>query len=301
MSRARRLLPIAVVVVAIVVMGYALRGAGPAIRTLWDRPGAGWMLGGAVLVAGAGTTLLLGVWRAVLAGLGSPIAFRTSVRIYFGAMIGARVAGAVGSAGASVQLGRMAGIPVPSILSGYLVNAVVVVLSGAVVGLLATPGLLGARPVLLVVPVVAGAVVVAWPRLIIAAVHRAVKVLRRGPTTVDASPPALRRAFLTAGFAWLVGSLHLWFIVLVLGAPPAESLPISVGSFALATVAGTVAVFVPDGAGVREVVAMGALATLIPLPYAGLAVLVSRTCCVAGDLLAAGCMLLLARLGRGQA
>ncbi len=283
---------------AAVVIGFGLRGAGPALEQLWRRPGGAWLLAGAVLVAGAGTLLLMGTWRAVLAGLGSPLDLRASAQIYFGALLGARVAGAVGSAGASVHLGRNAGLPVRFMLTGYLVNAVVVVLSGAVVGSLAAPHLLGGQLAVLAAPLAVTAIIVARPELIILMANRAARLLRRETVVAQAEPAALRRAFLRAGLAWLVGSLHLWLIVVLLGAPPAESLPICVGSFALATVAGTVAVVVPDGAGVRELVAMGALATLIPLPYAGVAVLVSRACCMAGDLLAGGGMLLVARRWR---
>ncbi len=295
MSPARwRWVSIAVLAVAVAAIGWALRDAGPAVRQLWQRPGGGWLLGAAVLAAGAGTLLLMGAWRAVLAGVGAPLDLPATVRIFFGALLGARVAGALGSAGASLQLGRSAGVPVRSMLTGYLVNAVVVVLSGAVIGALAAPHLLGADLVLLLAPLAVSAVFLLRPELIIALANRAARLLRREPVAT-ASPAALRLAFLRANCAWLVGSLHLWLIAVVLGAPPAASLPICVGSFALATVAGTVAVVVPDGAGVRELVAMGALATVLPLPHAGLAVLVSRVCCVTGDMLAACGMLLLTR------
>ncbi len=74
---------------------------------------------------------------------------------------------------------------------------------------------------------------------------------RRGRRQLAPRPAALHRL----GVRLLGGlRLHLWVIAVLLGAPPLLSLPVCVGGFALATVAGSLAFVLPDGWGARELV-----------------------------------------------
>ncbi|OON32009.1 hypothetical protein BSA16_07950, partial [Micromonospora sp. Rc5] len=66
----------------------------------------------------------------------------------------------------------------------------------------------------------------------------------------------------------------------------------AVGAFALATTAGTFAIFVPDGAGVREVLVVAALSTVLPLPAAVTAAVASRVLSTLAEVLTAGLALL---------
>ena len=111
-------------------------------------------------------------------------------------------------------------------------------------------------------------------------------------------PAYVRRGTLLELGSWLIGGLHLWLIVRVLGDASPASVPLCVGAFALATEAGAVAMIAPDGLGVREAVLMAALSRVLPLPQAAAAVLASRVCCTVAEILGSGLVLALTRRRR---
>lgn len=244
----------------------------------------------------AGMFLGMESWRRLLTELGSPVSFWPGSRIFFVSMLGGYVPGSVWRAVASVHMGYQMNIPAARMIAAYALNAIVMLLSAAVVGLLAAPGALGGDTVWLAVPAVVAALVVGWPMVITRCVRLAATVLRRDVLSVAPTDAGLRWAMAVQTTGWLVGGLHLWLLAVPLGASPWPALPICIGGFALAVGAGGLVFVVPDGVGVRELVAMGALTLVLPATEAGVAALASRVSNILAGLLGLAGALVINRL-----
>jgi glycosyltransferase 2 family protein len=282
---------------AAVGMGGVLGGHGDDVLAMFSGPRATALLVCALLVKTAGQLAGWGSWRAGLTALGSPLPAGQSARIYFLALLGKYIPGPVWGVLAYVRLGGAVGVGAGRMVSAYLLNTLVVLLTAAVTGLLCVPGLgAGGLWLLAASPL---ALAVLWrPRLLLRLMTRAARLLRREPPQETFADRSVRAAIGLETLCWAVSGLHLWLIAVLLGAPVGRALPICVGAFALATVAGALTLVVPDGAGTRELVLLGALSTVLPWAEAGAAALASRVCCTAAELLGAGGVLALT--GRGQ-
>jgi len=303
MSRSRRfvraVLAATFLAAAAVGMGGVLWGHGDDIVAMFSGPAAASLLGCALLLKVLGQLAGWASWRAGLTGLGSPLPARRSARIYFLALLGKYIPGPVWGVLAYIRLGGAAGIGAGRMVTAYLLNTVVVLLTAAVMGLLCAPGLgAGGLWLLAASPL---ALAVLWrPRLLLGLVSRAARLLRReqpsgsGSGSGEFSERSVRAAIGLETLCWAVSGLHLWLIAVLLGAPAGQALPVCVGAFALATVVGALTLVVPDGAGTRELVLLAALSTVLPWAQAGAAALASRVICTAAELLGAGGVLLLA-------
>ncbi|RCV47899.1 lysylphosphatidylglycerol synthase domain-containing protein [Marinitenerispora sediminis] len=296
----RPVLAVALVGGAAVGMWSVLRGNGAEIMALLSRPGALPWLAGSLLVNTAGLLLGMASWRSTLTGLGHPLPLGATFRIFGASVLGKYLPGPFWSALASVYLGRDSGVPAGRMVAAYVLNSIIVVLTAAVVGTAAAPRALGQGAVWLL-PAVALVAVLLWrPGLVLWAAALAARLLRRPAPGAEVSDSALRRAMVLEILSWIVGGGHLWLIAVVLGAPPAASLAVCVGGFALAAAAGALALVVPGGAGVREIVLMVVLTAVLPWSQAGAAALASRLCCTLTEVVGAGAILLAAQIGRGR-
>jgi len=273
-------------------MGGVLWGHGDDVLTMFSGPLAIALLVCALLTKTVGQLAGWASWRAGLTGLGSPLPAGPSARIYFLALLGKYIPGPIWGPLAYVRLGGASGIKAGRMVSAYLFNTVVVLLTAAVMGLLCMQGL-GAGGLLLLATVPLALVVLWRPRLLFHLVARAARLLRREPPADSFSDRSVRGAIGLETLCWAVSGLHLWLIAVLLGAPAGRALPVCLGAFALATVAGALTLVVPDGAGTRELVLMGALSAVLPWAQAGAAALASRVCCTTAELLGAGAVLLL--------
>ncbi|ELP70944.1 putative membrane protein [Streptomyces turgidiscabies Car8] len=278
---------------AAVGMGAVLWGHGDDVLAMFSGPGAGALLGCALLAKILGQLAGWASWRAGLTGLGAPLPARRSARIYFLALLGKYIPGPVWGVLAYVRLGGAAGVGAGRMVTAYLLNTVVVLLTAAVVGLLCAPGLgAGGWWLLAAAPL---ALAVLWrPRLLLRVVSGAARLLRREPPSGEFSDRSVRAAIGLETLCWAVSGLHLWLVAVLLGASPGEALPVCLGAFALATVVGALTLVVPDGAGTRELVLLAALSAVLPWAQAGAAALASRVVCTVAELLGAGGVLLLA-------
>jgi uncharacterized membrane protein YbhN (UPF0104 family) len=82
--------------------------------------------------------------------------------------------------------------------------------------------------------------------------------------------------------------LQVWVLVLDLGASPAESFVPAVCGYALAAAIGMVAVFLPAGIGLREVILVLLLTGPLDRSAASAVVILSRFVITASDVAAAG-------------
>ncbi|WP_216592615.1 lysylphosphatidylglycerol synthase domain-containing protein [Verrucosispora sioxanthis] len=135
----------------------------------------------------------------------------------------------------------------------------------------------------------AGRMSAAWLlALVVSLLTGATVGLAAGPEVFGASSGWLLLALLPVAAA-LIRPLAV-----AMGAPPLRALPLCLGAFGLGAVAGVIAVFAPDGIGVREVVVTAALSVILPIPVAGVVALVSRVVVTLSELATAGVGLLVA-------
>jgi len=228
----------------------------------------------------------LGAWRSLLADLGSKLPWRAAARIFFLSQLGKYVPGSVWSILTQMELSRQHNVPKRSILMVGIVAIAVAVTSGLTMAVLMLPF---AMPdairrywwVLLVLPVLLSLL---HPAVLNRCLGIAMKVLRREPLP---KPPSWRGLGNTAGFqftTWLLLGVHAWILLIGLGAPVWESLPVAIGGYALAYAIGQLAVGLPAGAGVREAGLTLVMSTVVPAPAALLLALMSRALLTLVDL-----------------
>ncbi|MEW2294747.1 lysylphosphatidylglycerol synthase domain-containing protein [Streptomyces sp. NPDC006743] len=281
-------------------MWRALDGSGPVIADLLTREGAAPWLAGSAVVNLAGLALSMASWRSTLAGVGTVLRWGPTAEIFGATVLGKYLPGPFWSALAGVHLGRRNGVPAQRMVTAYVLNSVVVLLTAAVVGVLAAPRVMGDGAWWLL-PVALALAGLLWrPGAVLRAARGAAKLLRRPAPDLRVADGDLRRAVVWEVLSWVVGGAHLWMISVVLGASGAASLGLCVGGFALAAAAGAAALVVPGGAGVREVVLMVVLTADLPWAQAGAAALASRLCCTVTEVLGAGTAVLAGRLATGR-
>jgi glycosyltransferase 2 family protein len=255
------------------------------LHRLW-RPGAVPVLLAAMGLNLAGLTLSMVSWRYLLVALNGPLGFAACSRIYFAGLLGAFLPGTVWGVVVHVRLGTRAGISAARMAATYVASVPVGVLGGAAVGLLVAAVLPGGQLAWLALPTAVVLACLAWPSLVYRLTAAMARIARRSP------PPrvpdqAIRRSIAANLLAWLISGLHLWLIVLLLGAPAWKALPVSIGGFALAVTAGGLAVLVPNGLGVREAVLGVTLSAVLPWRAAVAAAVASRILVILTEVLGA--------------
>ena len=249
---------------------------------------------GPVLAAFVATISSLGLslltWRATLAGLGTQVPLRPAAQIFFLGQLGKYVPGSVWPVLAQMELGAAHGLSRTVVGTAGLLQLAIGVPGALLLGALAVPALLSAGSgayalLLLALPF---ALVALWPPVLGPLLDRALRLVRRPPLEQRLSLPAVVRVAALSGAANVVLGLQAWFLARDLGASDPYLLPIVVGAFVLATVAGLLALPVPAGAGVREAVLVAALSPVLPLERALLLALVSRVVLTVADLAVAG-------------
>lgn len=296
--RLRRALRAAMTVAFVVAVtaGVAVALHGQDWRTLAQllRTGAIPALLAALLVTAAGLLCGTRAWMLTLSSTGSPVRAGEGVRMFFVGFLGKFLPGRLWGLLAQIRLGERAGVGRARMAGTYLVNLVVVLLTGGTVGLLVAPVLLDAGLAWLSLPAVLLAVLAARPGLIDRLVGLAARLTRRPRPAPLTRPGDIRRSIAYQTASWVLSGLHVWVIAMLLGADPVLALPVAVGGFALATVAGTLALFLPDGAGIRELLLVAGLATVLPWPAAVTTAIASRVLTTLAEVLTAGVALLAA-------
>ena len=297
--------------VVVVLLVSALAVAVISLHARWTelRQAAGHLspaaLGAAfALVLGSLVVSLL-TWRSTLAALACPIGLRPAGRIFFLGQLGKYLPGSVWPVLAQMELGAAEGLARTQVATASLLSLAIGVPGALLIGLLAAPALLasgGSAYALLFValPMVA---LLLWPPVLNPLLGRALRLARRPP------PPrlpgrAVARIALLSGAANLLLGAQAAVLADDLGARGPSVLPLAVGGFTLAAVAGLLALPVPAGAGVREAVLVATLTPVLPLAQAVVLALSSRLLLTAADLAAAGAAAVVARnrlqLGRDE-
>ncbi|MEU3705231.1 lysylphosphatidylglycerol synthase domain-containing protein [Streptomyces anulatus] len=298
-SRRARLLRTAAALVLIAAtcfaVGGSLRGAGTEMAEAAGRPGGVLLLIAALLANAAGLVLSMLSWRVLVVDGGSTARTSDTARIFFIGVISKFVPGRIWGVLAHIQLGKAVGIAPERMIAAFGLGLVIGMTTGAAAGLLVAPAVFGAGAWVFAPLVLLAAAAVARPGWVGRLVAWTMRLARRSDGAAEGSPRALRLSIGWACASWAVSGLHLWAIVVLLGAPPLLSLPVCVGGFALATVAGSLAFVLPDGWGARELVLLAPLGAVMPLSAATAAVIASRLVCVLSEVAATGAALAWAR------
>ncbi|BAG19120.1 MULTISPECIES: lysylphosphatidylglycerol synthase domain-containing protein [Streptomyces] len=298
-SRRSRLLRTAAALVLIAATAFAvggsLRGAGTEMAEAAARPGGVLLLVAALLANAAGLALSMLSWRVLVVDGGSTARTSDTARIFFIGVISKFVPGRIWGVLAHIQLGKAVGIAPERMIAAFGLGLVIGMTTGAAAGLLVAPAVFGTGAWVFAPLVLLAAAAVARPGWVGRLVAWTMRLARRPAGAAESSPRALRLSIGWACASWAVSGLHLWAIVVLLGAPPLLSLPVCVGGFALATVAGSLAFVLPDGWGARELVLLAPLGAVMPLSAATAAVIASRLVCVLSEVAATGAALAWAR------
>ncbi|WP_433353373.1 lysylphosphatidylglycerol synthase transmembrane domain-containing protein [Microtetraspora malaysiensis] len=274
-----------------------------AVASRWTEVSEGfarlsWLeLGGSLLAVIAALGCGMMMWRALLADLGSPLAFPHAAKIFFVGQLGKYIPGSLWPVLAQMEMGRDHGVPRSRSAAAFFLTYPVYLGSGLLTAAVTLPVLAGGSVarfawLLLLIPVLAAAL---HPSVVNWCINRGLRLLRRAPL----ERPLTRHGVLVAcGWAfggWAAYGTHLALIVHGLGASGPQAALLSVGAFALAWSLGFIVVIAPAGVGVREVAMVAALAPVLSQDAAIAATLCSRLIVSVGDLVCAGLAGLAAR------
>jgi uncharacterized membrane protein YbhN (UPF0104 family) len=242
----------------------------------------------AVLAAAVAYTvamlLSMAAWRALVLDAGHALPARAAARIFFVGVLAKFAPGRLWTLATNIRMGRAAGIGAASMTGIFVSSTAIGMLTGATAGLLAAPAVLGDHGWWLLAPAVLVGAAIARPDLLDRAA-RALARLARRPVPAPASRSGVRRALLAQLLSWLAAGMQLWILAAAFGAPPWPAMALCVGAFGLANIAGSLAVFTPDGLGVRELLIAAPLAGVVGWSHAAVVAVLSRLVCTLVELL----------------
>jgi hypothetical protein len=297
-----------------VAAGLAVYG----LASQWDEVSAAlaklaWYdVAGAVACVLAGLGCMLLAWRALLAGLGSPLPLPAAIRVMFVGQLGKYVPGAVWALAAQVELARDYDVPRRRSTTASLVGMAVTLVVGLIAAGIMLP-LTSADAaghywwVLAVTPL---AVACLHPRVIKFGLNLALRVLRRPPLEESVSAAAMARALAWTTLGWLFYGAHAWFLISDFAGKGGggegtdkgvHTFALALGGYALAWAIGFLIIFFPGGIGPREVALIAVLAPVMPSGSALVVALASRVVMTIGDLAWAGTGLALGPRGKTRA
>lgn len=264
------------------------------VADAWDgishalgRIGAGASLIALVCVL-ASLTAAMWVWRTLLAGLGSPLPFRTAGRVLFIGQLGKYLPGSVWPVFAQMELGAEHDVPRHHTAAASVLNMVVSLLAALLAGLVTLPFTGGVAQYWWAFAVAAPLLACLYPPLLNATMRYWFRVLKRPPLEEPLAGRVIAVAIGWSFVSWLCYGLQIWVLMVRVGAGPAAALPLSIGAFAFAFAVGFVVVLVPAGAGFREILLVALLSPSVGTGPATAISLVSRAATTAADMITAG-------------
>lgn len=200
-------------------------------------------------------------------------------RVFYVGQLGKYMPGSVWAAAIQAQLARRLGAQPRQLVSGFAVTFAVSILCSALVGTPAAYVRWGAAAVTLI----AGASIAGLVILVaLTQTSRATEL-----TQIRLSPVNVTRSAAWSSVGWITAGLHLSVLTIGMGAPVGTALLIAPAASALAVCVGSLAVITPGGIGIRELVLMACLFSLVTPTQAAAAVILSRVLYLVADLLLA--------------
>lgn len=189
-------------------------------------------------------------WRALLTAAGHRLGVPTAARLYFLTQISKYLPGSIWPVVAQMELGREQGVSVAASGIAAVLNLLIGIGTGVVVGLAALVVSGGSAsdywwlafclPVLLVV---------LRPAVVRKALTIVLRLTRRPVQNIELQGRGMAAAAGWSSVMWLFFGLHVYVVADAVGDPGVAR---SVGAYALAWVAGFLVFFAPAGAGARE-------------------------------------------------
>ena len=291
MSR-RRLVAVSRVLLGLLVITavvWALAGSWREVSADLARVSPGGLAGAAALALLALVLTLVG-WRAMLADLGSPLAMGPASGVLFVGQLGKYLPGSVWTVVVQTEVASRLGVPRKRTAVVGLLSVLLSALAGLAVGVLALPALVeagGGRVYLLLLVVLLVGLCCLHPRVLNALVGRALRLARREPLERGLSGRAVAVTMTSFVLAWLALGAHVWVLATDLGAGPREALVPAVLGYALAASVAMLAVLLPAGLGLRELLLVLLLTGPLDRPAATAVVLLSRFVVTLSDVVAA--------------
>ena len=225
-------------------------------------------------------------WRAVMASLGLNVTWREAAGVFFVSQVGKYVPGAIWPVVAQTEFAKAHGMSRSRAATGSLVAmAVGVVMAGVVGGVtlaVFSPG--GLTEYWWALAIAFALAVTLVPAVLTRLLSLALKVLRRPGEPPRIGARALLVAAAFSGLNWLLLGAQAWVLLRPLA--PSASIGIATGAFALAWLAGFLAVFAPAGLGVREGALVVSLAGVAARPDALALAVLSRFALTLADVAA---------------
>ena len=290
------------VVVAVGYGGYAISKRWADIDHALARIGLPMSLLALVCTLGA-LTASMWAWRVLLAGLGSSLPFGVAARIVFIGQLGKYLPGAVWPVLAQMELATEHNVPRLRTVTASTVNMLVGPITGLIVALVALPFTGGSTPYLWTFTALPFLLACLHPRILNYLIGRALRFARRPPLEQSLTGRVIASALGWLFVSWILYGLQVWVLAIRVGVSPGIALPLSIGGFALAWSVGFLIIFLPAGAGAREVVLIAILAhpAGLTLAAADAVALLSRAATLAADLITAGVSALSNHRGRARA
>jgi uncharacterized membrane protein YbhN (UPF0104 family) len=280
-ARARRWLQIVGVLVVIFFFARAVYALAPEVLSYrWELDPA--YLAVAVVLLFLRAPLGAFGWWSIVERLGHRLGARETIRIMSHSNIAGFVPGSMWYAVSRVYLAERVGVPRVATALSVGIESVMVLLGAAVVtsaGLLWWPQPPVWVPLAAVISLLALIGLVAQPNLIFRLVNRALVRFNRRPVEVTLSSVDMLRLLWPFAANWVLYGLMSFALVAALYPQLSVGyLPAVMGAFTAGWMGGYLAIFVPQGLVVRELLVTGFLTGLlgIPAPVAAAAALLSR-------------------------
>jgi uncharacterized membrane protein YbhN (UPF0104 family) len=229
-------------------------------------------------------------WRALLSDLGSPLHLAPASGVLFVGQLGKYVPGSIWTVVAQAEVAARLGVPRRRSAVAGLLSVLLSALAGLAIGVVALPGLLdagGSRWYLLLLLLLPLGAVALHPRVLGPLVRLAFRLVRREPPEKDLSGRAIVVTAVSFVVAWACLGVQVWVLVVDLGADGREAVVPAVFGYALAASVGMLAVFLPAGVVLREVVLVLLLQPVMGRTAATAVVLLSRFVVTVSDVVAA--------------
>jgi uncharacterized membrane protein YbhN (UPF0104 family) len=270
--------------VLIVLFALALHGKWHQIGVSYDRL-SWYSLVIATLLGFGNIFAAMMAWRSLLADLDSPLRLPVAMRIFFLGQLGKYLPGSVWTVVAQADLGRDHKIPPRRTVAASILGMAISLAAGLVIAVLtlpfSAPGEVAQYSwVLLVLPLL---VVGLLPKNVDRLTHFLFKVLRRQPPDHEFTMRGVLTALVWQTIGWLSVGFEVFVLCWALHAPIGRSLLLALGGTALAWSAGFLAIPLPSGAGLREVITIAILSSVMTVPSATVVALTSRVISVVGD------------------
>jgi len=254
------------------------------VRSIWhgshiELGNVNWLaLAGGLLFGAAGTAAGAVIWLSILRGLGVRTQRRWAA-VFFQAQLGKYIPGSIWQYAGRAAVARGHGLPVRPVAMSLPVEFGAAALAGGVTGAF----LLGW-----------------WGTAVIAAAAAILLIIERRPNVSNLAVTTTIHATLLCIPMWLLLGASFWITARGLVGTPVQELAFYAGAFAIAWLAGLVAIYAPGGLGVREAVLVALLSSRIGTADALVIAAASRLILIIVDVALAGIATAAMRRARPQ-